>query len=180
MAGFAKAILITILAAASVILLFNMAFFFPWYLEVIETTFQVSQMIATDNYLTYDNYHHVYDNLREKPIFRERAASDKLKIEAFHVGDRTDSAIEEVKHSSEYYYALNDENAKPYVQMGKLVTVTVTANYPFRMKMFGETIVLDDVPVVFSMTTVTTKHYKDLDYNYGDYGEIDDDFEYDW
>jgi len=179
MAGFAKAILITILAAVSIMLLFNMAFFFPWYLEIIDTTFQVAQLIATDNYLTYDNYHTVYDELRGKPIFRERAGADQLMIEAFHEGYRTDSAIENSIHSLEYYYALDDENAKPYVQMGNLVTVTITANYPFRMQFLGEPITLNDFPVTFSMTTVTTKHYKDLDYDYIDYGDSYDNYDYD-
>jgi len=177
MAGFAKAILVSILAVAAIFLLYNLAYFFPWYLEVIETTFQVSQMVATDNYLTYGNYTDVYDKLREKPIFRERAGTEFLKIEAFHVGSRTDSAIENSYHSLEYYYALDREEDKPYAQMGNLVTITVSATYPFRMKMLGRDFSAADIPVKFSMTTVTTKHYKDLPYDYGDYGDLNSEYD---
>jgi len=179
MAGFAKAILITILASAAIILLFNLAFFFPWYIEVIETTFQVSQMIATDNYLTYDNYETVYNNLKEKPIFKERTGSKQLKIEAFHESGKDAIERESARDVNTYYYPLSKEEDKPYVQMGNLVTIEIHATYPFRMTIFGRSINSGkmDIPVTFRMTTSTTRHYKDLPYNYGVDGGYFDDYD---
>ena len=176
MAGFAKAILITILAAAAIILLFNLAFFFPWYLEIIETTFQVSQTVATYNYLAYDDFTNVLETLREKPIFIERAAD--VTIEAFHENGK--DAIERVgPHDvNTYYYPLENEEDKPYTQMGNLVTIQISASYPFRMQMFGAPVTLSDIPVTFTMTTSTTRHYKDLPYDFGIDGDSYDDYDY--
>ena len=179
MAGFAKAILITILAAAAIILLFNLAFFFPWYMEIIQTTFQASQMIATDNYLTWENYDDLLNNaehgLKNKPIFKERAGA--VKIEAVHANGK--DAIERggPHDVNTDYYPLEREEDKPYVQMGNLVTIEISANYPFRMQMFGEPVVLSDIPITFSMTTSTTHHYKDLPYDFGVLGETLDDYD---
>jgi len=177
MAGFLKAILIAILAVASILLFVNMAFFFPWYMEIVQTTFEVSQIVSTDNYLALDSYEDALDEVRNKPIFKERAAD--VKIEAFHEDGRT--AVEQSgPHSvSTYYYDLDREEDKPYVQMGKLVTVTIHAVYPLRMRMFGEEMTFEgaDVPVSFSMTTVTTRHYKDLEYDYGPDGHTLGDYD---
>ena len=179
MAGFIKAILITILAAAAITMLFNLAFFFPWYMELIETTFHVSQMIATDNYLTWDNYDDLLNNpdhgLKNKPIFKERAGA--VKIEAVH--DNGKDAIERgSSHDvNTYYYHLAREEDKPYVQMGNLVTIEISANYPFRMQMFGNPVILSDIPVTFSMTTSTTHHYKDLPYDFGVAGDYYGDYD---
>ena len=38
-------------------------------------------------------------------------------------------------------------------------------------------ILLADVPVSFSMTTVTTRHYKDLEYDYGPDGHTLGDYD---
>jgi len=161
MAGFLRAILIAILAMASMVIFFNMAYFFPWYLTMVETGFAVSQMIATDNYLTWHNYDSTVTNLRAAPIYN-KVDESKIDIEAVH--DNGDDAIERVYHSpDEYYY---DIAPKPYVQMGELVRVTVYASYPFQMTLFGEPLDLLDLDFSFSMNTTTTKHYKDLDYHY--------------
>ena len=175
MAGFAKAILIAILSVASILVLFNMAFFFPWYMEVIETTYEISQWVATDNYLSYENYSAIYNDLKGKPIFEERTGEKELKIEVVHENGK--NAIEESgPHDvNTYYYPLDKEDEKPYVQMGNLVTISVTATYPFRMQILGKKINAADIPVTFSMTTVTTRHYKDLPYDPYDYG-VDDGF----
>ena len=175
MAGFGKAILISIMAVAAILVLFNMAFLFPWYMEIIETTFEVTQMIATDNYLTFENYTEVYETLKNKPIFCEMR--DSVKIEAFHADGRK-SAIEAANppgYDVNYYYD-KEIDEKPYVQMGNLVTVYISATYPFRMEILGRSIVATEIPVTFSMTTSTTRHYKDLPYDYG----ISGDYFYDY
>jgi len=166
MAGFLKAVLISIITIAAIIVFMNMAFFFPWYMEIIQTTFNVSQIISTDNYLAFNYYEDILGELRDKPIFREMA--DDVKIEAFHNDGNLRPAIEQggPRDVNSYYYSLSDENAKPYVQMGNLVTITVSATYPFRMQMFGRPVTAAPIPVSFTMTTTTTRHYKDLDYSY--------------
>ena len=178
MSGFLKAILISIITMAAIIVFINMAFFFPWYIEIVQTTFKVSQIISTDNYLAYDYYQDILNELKDKPIFREMAGD--VKIEAFHQDGNMKSAIEQggSRDVNAYYYHLSDESAKPYVQMGNLVTVTISATYPFRMELFGRKITAAPIPVSFSMTTTTTRHYKDLDYNYGWGGYSVDDYDY--
>ncbi len=176
MEGFAKAILIAILAVAGILVLFNMAFFFPWYMEVVETTFQVSQMVATDNYLTYDNYHEVYDTLCDKPIFEERQGD--IKIEVKTRNESKDVIEWDSPRDVNDYYDLPNEEDKPYVQMGNLVDITISASYPFRMEMAGKVYTAADIPVSFTMTTTTVHHYKDLPYNYGvDGPSLGDDFD---
>jgi hypothetical protein len=164
MVGFAKAILIAILAAVATVIFTNMVFFFPWYLEIVETTFVVSQIVTTDNYLAYDEYQTALDTLKEKPIFKDRESL--VSIEARHESGR--DAIERVGpyDTDEHYYNL-DEDLKPYEQMGNLVTITIRAAYPFRMHLFGTTINLPDIPVSYVMSTTTSHHYKDLPYDYG-------------
>ena len=175
MSGVLKAVLISILAVASIIVFVNLAFFFPWYMEVIQTTFEVSQMVSTDNYLTYNYYHDTLDELRGKAIFKDRAAN--VKIEAFHENGK--NAIEQGGHHdvNTYYYPLSSESDKPYVQMGKLVKITIHATYPFRMQLFGKPVTAADIPVLFSMTTATTRHYKDLEYDYGPDGRSLGDYD---
>ena len=163
MAGFLKAVLIATIAVAVIVVFVNMAFFFPWYMEVIQTTFEISQLVSTDNYLAYDYYEDILNGLKEKPIFRERPGS--VTIEAWHENER--SAIETGGPMDVNAYYPLDEEHKPYVQMGNLVTITVSAAYPFRMQLFGRPVNAADIPISFSMTAVTTRHYKDLEYNYG-------------
>ena len=170
MAGFLKAFLIAIIAVAALVLFMNMAFFFPWYLEIIQTTFEVSQWVATYNYLDSDNYERIHTDLSEKPIFRERKTA--VAITAYHDGDKTRDAIDQVlPYNMSLSYYDEDPTKKPYVQMGNMVEITVSAAYPFRMQIFGEPLVLADINVSFPMTTTTTRHYKDLPYNYGPDGE---------
>jgi len=165
MAGFLKAILIAIIAVASIIVFVNLAFFFPWYMEVIQTTLEISQVVSTDNYLAYDYYRDTLNDLKDKPIFNDR--KDNVIIEAIHEGGKDAIERDGPFDVHTHYYPLALEKDKPYVQMGNLVTVTVRATYPFRMQMFGKPIAAADIPLSFSMTTVTTRHYKDLEFEFG-------------
>jgi hypothetical protein len=174
MVGFARTVLVVLIAAVSIVLFMNLAFFFPWYLSMVESGFAVSQMVATDNYLKNDNYERMMEKLTTLPIFRERQSS--IKITAVHDNGGGADAIERTyTHSPEYYYGL-DEDMKPYVQMGKPVLVTVSASYPLQISLFGKPLheLLQNLPdpeffdikTSFKMTTTTTKHYKDLPYTY--------------
>jgi len=176
MSGFLKTILMAILTVAAILVFFNMAFFFPFYIEVIQTAFHVSQMISTENYLPYDQYQSILDGLRGRPIFNDRAAG--VQIEARHSNGKDAIERQGPYSASGHYYYLSDEWEKPYLQMGNLVTVTVRAVYPFRMQILGRQITAADIPITFNMTTVVTRHYKDLDYDYGPYGPAIDDYDY--
>ncbi len=164
MVGFAKGILVTIISSVALVLFLNISFFFPWYMTIVETTFELSQMIASDNYLTFDNYNGVYSNLKERPIFKKRNGDKQLKIEVTHENGKP--AIDMSGNPASYYYDLMDENAKPYVQRGKRVSITIHAQYPLQMTLWGKEMKVADIPVEFSMNTTTLKHYKDLDFNY--------------
>ena len=190
MAGFGRAVLIAMIAVASLMVLFNLAFFFPWYLTMVETGFAVSQHIATDNYLRCEYYDSMMYDLGNYPIFDKR--QDKIEIKALH-SDGFTNAIATVYGDPEDFY---DGSYRPYVQMGNPVLITVSAVYPFQMTLFGAPIqdliaargidpALLDIPVSFSMTTTTTKHYKDLPYAYfvddaDDTLKVYDEFFNDW
>ncbi len=161
MTGFVKSLLIGILAAAAIIVLMNMAFFLPWYINVIEATFEVSQAVAADNCLSYENYHNIYDELKSKPIFRERAAGNELGITVVSQSGKDCIERSGGYELSDYY----DSSYKPYVQRGESISVTVYASYPFRMTFNGEDVSLADIPVEFTIKTTALKHYKDLPYS---------------
>lgn len=175
MVGFARSLIIVMIAVVSLIVFFNAAFFFPWYLTMVETGFATAQMIATDNYLSYDNYTSTVDGLREAPIFcKVENPLEHIDIEAWHIDEnklKIRTAIEPLTYLTqeqaleEYYWEAN-EDRKPYTQMGNMVLITVKASYPFQMQLFGSPLRLTELPLTFSMTTTTTKHYKDLEYTY--------------
>jgi len=181
-AGLLKAILLGIIAATCMIVFINLAYFFPWYMIIVETASTVSQMIANDNYLTYDNFDLIDTELRKKPIFKERRTEDKLWIKAEHLSEGRRTAIETATQSEMFglidYYNMNDTNSKPYVQMGNTVEIIIYANYPFQMDFNGRMITVADIPVTYTVTTTTLKHYKDLDYEYVELNDGDTD-EYD-
>jgi len=179
MAGFGRAILIAMIAAASLMLFFNLAFFFPWYLTLVEKSFAVSQIIATNNYLPRVDFENILNDLRGYPIFELR--QDDIIITAEHLdeyGSVIKSAIDDTFMTLTDYYSIsapgadeNDFSGKPYVQMGNQVLVRISAAYPLQMRLFGNDIhdlfpKLPDIDISFTMTTTTTKHFKDLKYEY--------------
>lgn len=158
MAGYAKGILVVLIASIAIVILMNLAFFFPWYITLVETAFEVSNVVSNENYLPYDTYRDIYDGLKDKPIFDDKPES--VSIQAVHSNGR--SAIEAYpgRNVDEYY----DSYSKPYVQRGNKVKVVVKATYPFRMTFAGREVSAADIPIEFELSTTTLKHYKDLDY----------------
>lgn len=188
MAGFLKAVLIATLSVTSLVIFFNAAFFFPWYLTLVEKGFELSQIIATNNFLPASEYWDALEDLQERPIFNKRP--DNIVIEAQHVDSNREnyrSAIENSRNSRdivEYYNLPEDSTERPYVQMGNSIRITIKASYPFEMRLFQNTLDLSDIDISFSMMTTTTRHYKDLEYIYVEdpYDpniSIDDNF-FDW
>lgn len=163
MRAFAKSILISILVSVAILLFTNFIYFFPWYMTLVVETFHLSQAVASDNYLTYDNKDYTLKRLKERPVYRDKA--DQIVISAKKDGGGENSA--EGWDASSYEDALTDEE-KPYKQRGYPVTVRIEAVYPLSIKLWGEKYERE-IPVSFSLTTTGLKHYKDLNKQYDEY-----------
>ncbi|WMT42039.1 hypothetical protein RE628_06275 [Paenibacillus sp. D2_2] len=134
MRAFAKAILITIIVTVSFMIFTNFIYFFPWYTTLIVETFNVTQIVASDNYLRDDLKEDVLEKLQDRPIYRKKA--DQIKISVKKKDSDTD------EHSAEggkvsLYEDVPDQD-KPYRQRGEPVTVKISAVYPLSIKLWGK------------------------------------------
>ncbi|MCR2803404.1 hypothetical protein [Paenibacillus soyae] len=162
MQGIAKAALITILSSIIIVLLTNMAFFFPWYLTLVSETYYVSQVAATDNYVSRATYEDIKDSLEERPIFKKRKDDIKIWVhKSTNYSFSGDSAIPVIDDSDYSDYAYDSD--KPYRQRGEPIHVKIAAVYPLSVKLWGKEY-SRDIPVSFEITTTGLKHYKDLPY----------------
>ena len=150
MAGFAKAILASIIVAIIVLMLTNFIFFFPWYLTLIYETFNLSQTAANDNYVKQVYYDATLDRLKDTPVFSDKA--NEIEI------------IAPVGNNNETIYEDYPDWEKPYKQRGQPINVEINAVYPFRITVAGKKIERD-LPVSFSLTVTGLKYYKDLEYS---------------
>lgn len=164
MVAFAKAIIITLFATLGFIVVTNLIFFFPWYMTMIYETYNLTQIAASDNYVGELVYEEILDNLRARPIFNEEA--DKVKIEVTNANESTFGFA--IGNDNASIYANESDGNKPYVQRGEEIRVTIKAQYPFKLTVFGNEI-RALLPVEFSLTTIGLRHYKDLDF----YDDID-------
>jgi hypothetical protein len=202
--GLVRAIILVMVAVASLVMFLNLAFFFPWYLTLVEKGFVVSQMIATDNCLKRDYYDSLLAEIQAYPIFRD-INPNRITIVATHLDEYGTPLLPVAAHPSaiqdddgryleDYYdiatctcdiegYNLIHCPHRPYVQMGGRVKITVSADYRLQMRLFGQDIHsftglnFPDIPMSFTINTTTTKHYKDLYYEYIDTGLTADDYE---
>ncbi|AWB43138.1 hypothetical protein DCC85_02080 [Paenibacillus sp. CAA11] len=158
MRGFAKSVLISIIATICILLFTNFIFFFPWYTTLIVQTFNLSQIVASDNYLKESNYEDALEDLRNRPIYRDNA--NKIKIEVKNEDDTDAIGFDDPGKYLDGGYTDRD---KPYRQRGNKVTVTVSASYPLKIKLWGQEY-QKDIDVSFKLDTTGLKHYKDLDY----------------
>ena len=71
MEGFAKAIFMSIVVTVVIYVLTSFIYFFPWYTTLIVETFNISQIVAGDNYLKETYYDETLDRLKDKPIFKD-------------------------------------------------------------------------------------------------------------
>lgn len=156
MKGVAKAVLITILTSAIILLFINLAFFFPWYLTLVTETYNVSQIVAGDNYMKQTYYDDALERLQERPVYREK--SDEIEITIQNADHRNAIGADD-----ETVYYDDPEIDKPYKQRGEPLTVEIKAVYPFSITLWGNKLE-KELPVSFSMSTTGLKHYKDLDY----------------
>ncbi|WP_310551566.1 hypothetical protein [Paenibacillus glufosinatiresistens] len=156
MRGVAKGVLGVILSSVAILLLLNLAYFFPWYLTLITETYNVSQVVAGDNYMKESYYEEALDQLQERPVYRDKA--DDIEIRITNADGR--SAIGD---DDETVYYDSAESDKPYLQRGEPLEVEIRAVYPFTVTLWGKKLERE-FPVSFKMSTTGLKHYKDLDY----------------
>lgn len=156
MKGVAKATLISIVVTIALLMFTSFIYFFPWYTTLIVETFNISQIVAGDNYLKDSDYEDALARLKAKPIFKEYYDKIEIKVE-------TEDGHEARGKDDETIYETSVDQDKPYRQRGYTITVKLSAVYPLKVTIWGKTYV-QDVPMDFSMKTVGLKHYKDLDY----------------
>lgn len=159
MRAFAKSILVSILVSVAILLFTNFIYFIPWYMTLVVETFNLSQAVASDNYLKHEYKEAVLEKLSKRPVYRDKA--NQIVISAVKEGGGEHSA-EGWDDASLYEYVSDLE--KPYNQRGLPVTVTIKAVYPLSIKLWGEKYE-QEIPVSFSLTTTGLKHYKDLYYD---------------
>lgn len=157
MKGIAKATLISIIVTVALFVFTSFIYFFPWYTTLIVETFNLSQIVAGDNYLKATYREDTLSRLQDKPIFREYP--DKIKIEVY----KEDGSTKAEGDDDETIYETSVDQDKPYQQRGYTIEVKISAVYPLKITIWGRTIV-QDIPMEFKMKTVGLKHYKDLDY----------------
>ncbi|MCI3920621.1 hypothetical protein MO973_10290 [Paenibacillus sp. TRM 82003] len=158
MQGIAKGILGAILGSVGILLFVNLIFFFPWYMTLVTETFQLSQAAASDNYVKQAYYDDTLARLKDRPIFRDKRDSVLIDVE-------NASGFTAVGDDDESAYASLTELQKPYRQRGQPVKVTIRADYPLSVTLWGRRLE-QALPVSFSMTTVGLKHYKDLEMDF--------------
>lgn len=156
MRAFAKSILISIFVALAIMLFTNLVYFFPWYMTLVIETFNVSQVVASDNYLKDTYYKDALDRLQKRPVFSQR--SDDVEIKAEHEDNHSVRGYDDAS-----YYEDMSEAEKPYRQRGEPIKVTISAVYPLKVKLWGKEYE-NEIPVSFSLKTTGLKHYKDLEY----------------
>ncbi len=156
MEGVAKAVLISIIVSIAFMMLTSFIYFFPWYTTLLVETFNVSQIVAGDNYLKDTYYEDTLERLQEKPIYNKNPNDIKLIV-------TNEDGRNAVGNDDESIYSSSAEMNKPYKQRGSTLEVELKATYPLQVKIWGK-VYTKNVPVSFSMKTVGLKHYKDLDY----------------
>lgn len=157
MKGIAKGLLIAILVSITIMLLTNMAFFFPWYTTLIVETFSVTQAVSTDNYLKESYYDEALSRLENRPIYRERTG--QIEIEVLN-SDGMDAIGNDDPETYYDYYTYS----KPYRQRGEPLTITIKASYPLEIKLWGKTY-SQDIDIDYSMETTGLRYCKDLPSN---------------
>lgn len=156
MQAIAKAVLITILSSVCILMFINLAFFFPWYLTLVTETYNVTQIVASDNYLKESYYDDALDRMQERPIFRDKPHDIEIKV-------TNEDSRDAIGRDDDTAYTNWMDSDKPYRQRGKPLQVEISAVYPLTITIWGKKLERE-VPVSFSITTTGLKHYKDLDY----------------
>lgn len=156
MRGFAKVTFMSIVGAIALLVFTSFIYFFPWYTTLIVETFNVSQIVAGDNYLKQTYYTDTLERLKDRPVFKDNPSA--IQIIVLNEDDK-----DAIGNDDEATYEERAEMDKPYRQRGHTIEVELSAIYPLKVTLWGKTYVRN-VPVTFKMKTVGLKHYKDLEY----------------
>ncbi len=156
MKGVAKATLISIVVTIALFMFTSFINFFPWYTTLIVETFNISQIVAGDNYLKESYHVDALARLKSRPIFEEYSNEIEIKVE-------TEDGKKGIGIDDETAYETSVDQDKPYRQRGHTITVELSAVYPLKITIWGKTYVRK-INMPFTMKTVGLKHYKDLDY----------------
>lgn len=156
MRGFAKITFLSICVSIAIYVFTSFIYFFPWYTTLIVETFNISQIVAGDNYLKNTYYQDTIDRLQDKPIFKRNPSAIQLVVK----NENNRSAIGD---DDEEIYVSSLDIDKPYCQRGKVIEVELSAIYPLEVTLWGKTYT-KNIPMSFEMKTVGLKHYKDLEY----------------
>ncbi|MCL2633125.1 MAG: DUF4320 family protein [Oscillospiraceae bacterium] len=157
MVGVLKAVLIAIVSVIVLILIMQLAFFFPFYMTVVIETAKLANIAATDNYLKVSYLADSEMLLRERPIFN----NTEFEITVTNADGRNAVGFDNsLIYEEDEYLA---DNFKPYLQRGEPITVTMTAEYPIEVILWGRPLPLRPVEVSYSVTTIGLRYYKDLD-----------------
>lgn len=160
MQGIAKATLCSIFIALFLLVLSSFIYFFPWYTTLVVETFNVSQIVAGDNYLKESYYQEALEHLNDTPLF-DYYQSDSDKCVQITV--KNESNRDAIGVDDETYYETMNEEQKPYGQRGRTLTVTIRATYPLKVRIMGNDYAAP-ITLTCSLKTVGLKHYKDLEY----------------
>lgn len=156
MKGFAKVTFMSIVVTVALYVLTSFIYFFPWYTTLIVETFNVSQIVAGDNYLKQGYYDDTLARLKAKPIFKEYPGEVQITV-------LNDDGRDAIGDNDEEIYESSVEGDKPYKQRGNPLTVEISAAYPLKATLWGKTYTRKET-FTFTMKTVGLKHYKDLEY----------------
>ena len=119
--------------------------FFPWYLTLVYNTFNVATEASIVNYVTGDMVENVISDLESKPLYRDNISYVKVYM--------NDHVIKKGE---------NDTNLR--LQKGQSFNVSIEAQFPFVVKVFGQEFERK-LPIKFTIPTTGVRYYKDMDPN---------------
>ncbi|NLM59650.1 MAG: hypothetical protein GX194_11175 [Clostridium sp.] len=145
MKGVANSILAIILCSFFILSFTNFMLFFPWYLTLVYNTFNVATEASIVNYVTGDMVENVISDLESKPLYRDNISYVKV-----YMNNRV------IKEGE------NDTNLR--LQKGESFNVSIEAQFPFVVKVFGQEFE-KKLPIKFTIPTTGVRYYKDMDPN---------------
>jgi hypothetical protein len=143
MKGVANSILAVILVSFFILSFTNFLLFFPWYLTLVYNTFNTATEASIVNYVTGDMVGNVISDLESKPLYKDYIGDVKVYM--------NDDVIKEGE---------NDTNLR--LQKGDSFNVSIEAQFPFVVKVFGKEFE-GKLPIKFTIPTTGVRYYKDMD-----------------
>ncbi|NLP15143.1 MAG: hypothetical protein GX383_11865 [Clostridium sp.] len=143
MKGVANSILAVVLVSFFVLSFTNFLLFFPWYLTLIYNTFNVATEASIVNYVTSDMVENVISDLESKPLYKDHIGEVKVYMNNVEVKRGVD-------------------NPALRLQKGQTFSITIKADFPFVVKIFGNEFERK-LPIRFTIPSTGVRYYKDMD-----------------